>query len=88
MRDFTDIMRLWPSTEKFASEVGVLLRCARGWRRRNSIPGKYFSATVRAADARGLISVTAQSLSDIAEKRRLEKAVRAARLGGGEGPEQ
>lgn len=67
---FASVIGLWPSVSAFASDVGVPTDRARKWHARNSVPGEWFAAVIRAAHARDLTFVTAEFLSDVAEAKR------------------
>ena len=60
-----DIIDAWPSLANFAAEHGVKYDTAKGWRRRNSIPPRYWPAIVATAGQRNLRHVTFELLSTI-----------------------
>jgi hypothetical protein len=70
---FAPIIRRWPKVVDFAAEVGAPERSVREWLRNDSIPATWFAAVVRASIARGYCDVTADRLSDLAERKRLAK---------------
>ena len=48
----SDIIKLWPTLADFAADMGVKRNTARGWKRRNSIPDKYWTDLVEKARER------------------------------------
>lgn len=48
----SDIINLWPTLMEFASDMGVDWQKARGWKRRNSIPTKYWPGLIESARKR------------------------------------
>lgn len=50
--DHADTISLWPTLADFAADVGVKRNTARGWKRRNSIPVKYWPAVLEMARER------------------------------------
>ena len=68
--DHAAIIRLWPSKEALASDIGEARHRVNMWHFRNSIPGYAFAAIVDAAARREFKGVTLQGLCDAAAKRR------------------
>lgn len=66
MNTFTEIIERWESLRSFADDLGVYLELARGWHKRNSIPGCWFMDIVIAAKARGYDDVTLERVCEIA----------------------
>lgn len=48
----SDIIKLWPTLADFAADMGVKRNTARGWKRRNSIPWKYWPVLIETARER------------------------------------
>lgn len=48
----SDIIKLWPTLAEFAADLGVKRHTARGWKRRNSIPWKYWPSLLEKARER------------------------------------
>lgn len=60
----SDIIKLWPTLADFAADMGVKRNTARGWKRRNSIPDKYWTDLVeRARERRAYVSPDALMLA-------------------------
>lgn len=69
VRSFSDVIRLWPTIEMAASEIGVNPWTLVGWRRRNSIPADYWMDLKAAAVARGFEFLTIDFLSVLASQK-------------------
>jgi hypothetical protein len=67
---FRDIVRLWPTQEIFADEMGVNFWAVVGWNRRDSIPADYWRTLGRVAAARGIEFLTLDFLVALAAKKR------------------
>ncbi len=70
---FEPIIRRWETVPAFADDVGCSEPVARQWIRSDSIPAAWFAPVHRAALKRGFIDITPDTLSAIAERRRLSK---------------
>lgn len=70
---FEPLIRRWPTVTSFADEVGCDEKVARQWIHNDSIPAAWFAPVRRAAVKRGMHDITTDSLSAIAERRRLAK---------------
>lgn len=69
IREFKDIIYLWPSAADFGRDIGVGEVSARAMSRRNSIPSKYWGATIKAAVERGISSLSYETLAKCATKK-------------------
>lgn len=65
----SDTINLWPTLADFAADVGVKRNTARGWKRRNSIPAKYWPTVLEMARNRRAY-VSPEELMRSAERRR------------------
>lgn len=67
MNSFEQIINAWPSIGEFANDMGVNVETARGWRKRDSIPAKYWKRLLNKASQRN-ISISADILVDLAAR--------------------
>lgn len=58
MDSFEHIIAQWGTVESFAQASGVSLSTAKAWKRRNSVPAKYWSQLIAAAAEKGLTLTT------------------------------
>jgi hypothetical protein len=65
MRSFADVIRLWPSAEQLADDLGIKGVTVRQWRNRNSIPAEHWLRLIEVGRARAL-SVTLDDLARLA----------------------
>jgi hypothetical protein len=73
METFSSIISLWPSHAPLAEDMGVPPGHIAVWKRRNSIPARYWTRLVAGASKRDIEGVTLEALARIAE-RNLEAA--------------
>ena len=64
--DVAAIIDEWPSPAAFSEATGAPIASVLKWRQRNSIPARWWSAVIAAAQEAGLHRVTHQRLADIA----------------------
>lgn len=65
---YSEIIAQWPAISVLADEIGgVPVGVVKQWKRRNSIPSRYWSAIVRAAEARGIDGITIEALARLAD---------------------
>lgn len=70
---FRPIIKRWPTAVELASDLGASEMNVRQWLRSDSIPAPWFASVVRAAHRRGFQDITADSLSALAERRRMAR---------------
>ena len=68
MKNFRDIIDLWPSRTDFANDIGVSVQSATNMRTRNSIPAKYWVMLCDRAKVRDLHGVTPALLAALASE--------------------
>lgn len=69
MQTFRDIIGLWPSHRAMAGDIGANHWAVAKWHQRDNIPPEWWNAVLAAARRSGHV-LTAQSMTDIAAKRR------------------
>lgn len=69
MNTFRDAIRLWPTVDTMAIEIGVGIHKARHWFARDRIPGEYWLDVVEVARAKGM-DLTVEDLARFARKTR------------------
>lgn len=57
------VIRMWPDLSIFAADIGVSYGAAKQMRRRNSIAASHWRRVVSAAQRRGLLGVTFETLA-------------------------
>lgn len=67
MRNFKEVIDLWPSTAELASDVGKEADAVRKWKERGSIPSDVWADLVAAAVKRNY-PVDVQLLASLAKK--------------------
>ena len=67
MKSFTQVMCAWPSMALLAEDAGVDVEATRGWRKRDSIPSKYWRRLLNKAPERN-INISSDLLVDIAAR--------------------
>jgi hypothetical protein len=65
----SQIIDLWPSLDEFAEDMGVKMRTAQGWKRRNSIPWHYWPRLIACALVRRIYVSPEMLMSSAAERR-------------------
>ena len=66
MTSFQDIIALWGTPGALADDLKEPSRRVWAWKERDSIPARYWTAVVSAAEKRGFDGVTADVLAEIA----------------------
>jgi hypothetical protein len=72
MQNVVDVFGLWPSDAEFGRDVGVAYTTAASWKQRGSIPAAYWQQVTQAAKRRGHPEVTAELLSRLHARERVE----------------
>ena len=67
MDSFENIICGWPGMDVLASDAGVDVETVRGWRKRDSIPAKYWRELLDKAPKRN-IKISPELLIDLAAK--------------------
>lgn len=70
MQTFAEIIAAWGDDALFAADVGVSRSLVACWKHRNSIPLTSWTATIAAAERRGISGVTLDLLHRLASQRR------------------
>lgn len=70
---FRELIERWGIVE-LATDLDLPAKNIRRWVDSDSIPAEWFAAVARAAERRGFAEITAETLVDMAERRRLERA--------------
>ena len=73
VKNFRNVIDLWPTAADFGRDIGVTDINARAMRQRNSIPSEYWCKVVERASAIGH-KVTYESLAKFAEARNSQAA--------------
>lgn len=66
MMKFKDIINLWPTCEKLGRAVGTTGLTVRAWKRRDSIPSKWWIPLEDAAKEIGQAHITVNFLASVA----------------------
>jgi hypothetical protein len=59
--DFNELISMWPNPGLLASDLGRPYETIVNWKRRKSIPTKYWNAIVKSAQKHGIPGVTAET---------------------------
>jgi len=70
---FADILARWGLAD-LAADLKLPVKNVRRWSDLGSIPSEWFTAVVRAAEARGFHDITLEALAAAAESRRLARS--------------
>jgi hypothetical protein len=54
-----ELIKLWPSRQEFASDIGANVEAVHKWAKSGRIPSRYHFAAVSAAGRRGFDNITA-----------------------------
>lgn len=74
LKNFADVIGLWKTAGEMAADIEVTDLVVRAWKRRNAIPGEYWSRIVSSAETRGFQGVTLELLASFAEQNAREAA--------------
>ena len=67
MNSFTQVMCAWPKISLLADDAGVDIEAVRGWRKRDSIPARYWKKLLDKAPERN-IEISPEILIDLAAR--------------------
>lgn len=73
MKNFSDVIDLWPSITELATDIGEKPNLVSQWRKRKSIPSERWLALIAAAERRGY-PVDAMVLANLSSRRQEESA--------------
>lgn len=65
-----ELISLWPTGADFARDLGLKPNHAGVFKVRGNLPSEYWTATIRAAAARGIKGVTAETLLAMQERQK------------------
>jgi hypothetical protein len=65
MQTWNDVFAAFPSVAAIAALLNVPYQTAAAWRRRNSIPSRYWLALAEAATTQGITGISVDALSRI-----------------------
>lgn len=66
---FTELLNQWPSPTKLAEDIGAWENNIGGYKKRNSLPSRYFVKLVASARKNRIKGVTFKLLAELAEER-------------------
>src|SRR5262245_60239346 len=72
---FAEIVCLWPTYDELAQDVGVAYPTVASWRRRSSIPPRWWGAIVQSAQRRRITGITFDTLRAIDDHNRCATAI-------------
>ena len=61
-------MALWPNRAELARDCGVGYTTAQQWSLRGNIPAKHWSVIIKAAEKRGVLGVSLETLARMADE--------------------
>ncbi|MBI1425805.1 MAG: hypothetical protein GC149_20460 [Gammaproteobacteria bacterium] len=65
---FSDVIISFGTTAKFAEEIDVPYPTAAAWKRRNSIPSKFWNSVISSAKRCGIKGITHEKLAQMASQ--------------------